>query len=56
MVNPSAFAKQVICRPNEACYVERFSGQDNFMSSTHENQSVSRGCTQSGVVDVTKYR
>nr|CAH0104532.1 unnamed protein product [Daphnia galeata] len=56
MVNPSVFAKQVTCQPNEACYVERFAMDDNSIATTPKDQWVSRGCTQSDVVDVTKYR
>jgi len=55
MVNPSVFAKQVTCQPNEACYVERFAMDDNSIATTPKDQWVSRGCTQSDVVDVTKY-
>ncbi|XP_046454868.1 uncharacterized protein LOC124202557 [Daphnia pulex] len=56
MVNPLAVAKQVICQPNEACYVKRFTMADNSTSRELENQWVSRGCIQSDVVNVKKYR
>jgi hypothetical protein len=56
IVNPSVVAKQVTCQPNEACYVERFTMEDNSMSPDLENQRVSRGCIHSDVVDVKTYR
>lgn len=56
MVNPLAVAKQVICQANEACYVKRFTMAVNSTSRDLENQWVSRGCIQSDVINVKKYR
>ncbi|XP_059352515.1 uncharacterized protein LOC130704244 isoform X2 [Daphnia carinata] len=55
MVNPSAVSRQVICGPNEACYVERSTlDQDSLVPSNGE-QWVSRGCIVSDAVGLMKY-
>lgn len=56
MVDPSAVAKQVICAPNETCYVKRSTIDENSVVPSNGGQWVSRGCIVSDVVGLMKYR
>ncbi|KAK4014119.1 hypothetical protein OUZ56_026663 [Daphnia magna] len=56
MVDPSAVAKQVICAPNETCYVKRSTIDENSEVPSNGGQWVSRGCIVSDVVGLMKYR